>query len=122
MAVTELGLAHRRARVSDLFELTKPRITFMVLLATLVGFYMGSGENLQTLLLLHTIVGTGLVAAGASSFNQYLERDLDSRMVRTRTRPIPDVRTHSTVFLGTFIPSDLSEKQTFVPPPAPARA
>ena len=92
MAVTELGLAHRRARVSDLFELTKPRITFMVLLATLVGFYMGSGENLQTLLLLHTIVGTGLVAAGASSFNQYLERDLDSRMVRTRTRPIPDGR------------------------------
>jgi protoheme IX farnesyltransferase len=92
MAVTELGLAHRRARVSDLFELTKPRITFMVLLATLVGFYMGSGENLQTLLLLHTIIGTGLVAAGASSFNQYLERDLDSRMVRTRTRPIPDGR------------------------------
>jgi len=92
MAVTEIGLANRRARVSDFFELTKPRITFMVLLATVVGFYMGSGENLQTLLLLHTVLGTGLVAAGASSFNQYLERDLDSRMVRTRTRPIPDGR------------------------------
>jgi len=92
MAVTELGLANRRARVSDFFELTKPRITFMVLIATLVGFYMGSGENLQTVLLLHTILGTGLVAAGASSLNQYLERDLDSQMVRTRTRPIPDGR------------------------------
>ena len=92
MAVTELGIANRRARVSDFFELTKPRITFMVLIATAVGFYMGSGENLQTLLLVHTIVGTALVAAGASSFNQYLERDLDARMARTRNRPIPDGR------------------------------
>jgi len=92
MAVTELGIANRRARVSDYFELTKPRITFMVLFATVVGFYMGSGENLQTLLLINTIVGTALVAAGASSFNQYLERDLDARMARTRNRPIPDGR------------------------------
>ena len=92
MAVTELGIANRRARASDFFELTKPRITFMVLIATIVGFYMGSGENIQGLLLVHTIVGTALVAAGASSFNQYLERDLDARMVRTRTRPIPDGR------------------------------
>ena len=92
MAVTELGIANRRARVSDFFELTKPRITFMVLFATVVGFYMGSGENLQTLLLINTIVGTALVAAGASSFNQYLERDLDARMARTRNRPIPDGR------------------------------
>jgi protoheme IX farnesyltransferase len=89
MAVTELGIVGRRARASDYFELTKPRITFMVLVATVVGFYMGSGENLQALLLLHTIVGTGLVAAGASAFNQYLEWRLDARMLRTRSRPIP---------------------------------
>ena len=91
MAVTELGIANRRARVSDLFELTKPRITFMVLITTLVGFYMGSG-SLQSMLLFHTILGTGLVAAGASALNQYRERDLDARMLRTRTRPIPDGR------------------------------
>jgi heme o synthase len=91
MAVTEMGLANRRARVSDLFELTKPRITFLVLISTLVGFYMGS-ESLQGLLLFHTILGTALVAAGASALNQYLERDLDARMLRTRTRPIPDGR------------------------------
>ncbi|HET9217046.1 MAG TPA: heme o synthase [Terriglobia bacterium] len=92
MAVTELGIASRRARVSDYFELTKPRITFMVLVSTVVGFYLGAGEAFLTLLLVHTIIGTALVAAGASSFNQYLERDRDSRMMRTRTRPIPDGR------------------------------
>src|SRR5688572_2888588 len=91
MAVTELGIANRRARVSDYFELTKPRITFMVLISTLVGFYLGA-ETFLTLLFLHTLVGTALVAAGASSFNQYLERDRDARMMRTRTRPIPDGR------------------------------
>ena len=91
MAVTELGIANRRARVSDYFELTKPRITFMVLISTLVGFYLGA-ETFLTLLFVHTLVGTALVAAGASSFNQYLERDRDARMMRTRTRPIPDGR------------------------------
>src|SRR5688572_31076786 len=92
MAVTELGIANRRARVSDYFELTKPRITFMVLISTLVGFYLGA-ETFLTLLFLHTLVGTALVAAGASSFNQYLERDRDARMIRTRTRPRSEEHT-----------------------------
>ena len=92
MAVTEVSIANRRSRTSSFFELTKPRITFMVLIATAVGFYMGSPENIRILLLIHTIVGTGLIAAGASAFNEYFERDLDARMLRTRTRPIPDGR------------------------------
>jgi heme o synthase len=81
-----------RAHVADLLELTKPRITFLVLITTLVGFYMGSRDGLNLLLLFHAIVGTGLVAGGASALNQYFERDLDARMVRTRTRPLPDGR------------------------------
>jgi protoheme IX farnesyltransferase len=89
MAVTELGIAGRRSRAADFLELTKPRITFMVLFATAVGFYMGSEAGIQPLLLLHTILGTGLVAAGASAFNEYLEWRLDARMLRTRSRPIP---------------------------------
>src|SRR5262249_8257269 len=88
MAVTELGLTTRRVRVADFIELTKPRITLMVLITTIVGFYMGTVGSLQLTVLLHTIIGTTLVAAGASSLNQYLERDLDSRMVRTRSRPL----------------------------------
>jgi protoheme IX farnesyltransferase len=81
-----------RARIADFAELTKPRITFLVLITTLVGFYMGSPDGFNLLLLFHTIVGTGLVAGGASALNQYFERDLDARMVRTRNRPLPDGR------------------------------
>ena len=92
MEVTPLELTRRRVRIGDLVELTKPRITFLVLITTLVGFYMGSRDGLNFLLLFHTILGTGLVASGASALNQYLERDLDARMTRTRNRPLPDGR------------------------------
>jgi len=92
MEVTPLELTRRRVRIGDLVELTKPRITFLVLITTLVGFYMGSRDGLDFLLLFHTILGTGLVASGASALNQYLERDLDARMTRTRNRPLPDGR------------------------------
>jgi len=73
-------------------ELTKPRITFLVLITTMVGFYMGSADGFRLLLLFHTILGTGLVASGASALNQYVERDLDARMLRTRNRPLPGGR------------------------------
>ena len=92
MEVTSLELTRRRARFADLMELTKPRITFLVLITTLVGFYMGSRDGVNFLLLFHAIVGTGLVASGASALNQYFERDLDRRMARTRNRPLPDGR------------------------------
>jgi protoheme IX farnesyltransferase len=81
-----------REHIADFAELTKPRITIMVLITTLVGFYMGSRDGVNYLLLLHTIIGTGLVASGASALNQYFERDLDARMVRTRNRPLPGGR------------------------------
>jgi protoheme IX farnesyltransferase len=83
---------YSKTRFADLMELTKPRITFLVLITTGVGFYMGSSEGLSFLLLFHTILGTALVAGGASALNQYFERDLDARMVRTRNRPLPDGR------------------------------
>jgi heme o synthase len=80
------------ARIGDFAELTKPRITLLVLITTVVGFYMASRDGFNFLLLFHTIIGTGLVASGASALNQYFERDLDARMVRTRRRPLPDGR------------------------------
>lgn len=92
MEVGRLELATRRVRFADLLELTKPRITFLVLITTLVGFYMGSLESMNLLLLMHTIIGTALVASGASALNQYVERDLDALMVRTRNRPLPGGR------------------------------
>lgn len=81
-----------REHIADFVELTKPNITFTVLLTTVVGFYMGSRDSLDFLLLFHAILGTGLVAGGASALNQYFERDLDALMARTRRRPLPDGR------------------------------
>jgi heme o synthase len=78
-----------RTRCLDYLELTKPRITLLVLATTLVGFYLGTEGKLQVLPLLHSLVGTGLVAAAASALNMWLERDLDSLMKRTVGRPLP---------------------------------
>lgn len=93
MSAHDPAVIDRRSslRVSDFVELTKPRITFLVLITTLVGFYMGSSE-LRVLLLVHTLLGTALVAGGASALNQYLERDFDARMQRTQNRPLPGGR------------------------------
>jgi protoheme IX farnesyltransferase len=96
MELTQTELAARRSRAADYFELTKPRITFLVLVTTVVGYYMASTEELRFVLLLNTVLGTALVAAGASALNQYFERDLDARMARTRTRPLPDGRLSAT--------------------------
>src|SRR5438874_1662430 len=92
MEVTEVDIPVRRTRFADFAELTKPRITLLVVITTMVGFYMGSRGALPLAILLHTLVGTALVAGGASALNQYIERELDARMVRTRNRPLPDGR------------------------------
>ena len=73
-------------------DLIKARLTFMVLITTAVGFYAGSLGNLDVLLLLHTILGTALVASGASALNQWWEREHDARMRRTEDRPLPSGR------------------------------
>ncbi len=79
-------------RVGDYLELTKPRVTTLVLVTTAVGFYLGSPARVDLLLLLNTLLGTGLVAAGTSALNQYVERHEDALMLRTRGRPLPTGR------------------------------
>jgi protoheme IX farnesyltransferase len=81
-----------RAAAADWLELTKPRITTMVVFTALVGFAVAGPGPLWTDLLAAALVGTGLVAAGASVLNQVLERDTDALMLRTRTRPVPSGR------------------------------
>src|SRR5260221_2522108 len=71
---------------SDLF---KARLTFLVLLTTLVGFYVGFRGPADYLLMAHTLLGTALVAAGAAALNQLIERDVDPKIRRRRTRPFP---------------------------------
>ncbi len=74
---------------SDYLELTKPSVVWLIILATAVGFYMGSPASLSFLLLLHTLAATALLAGGTGALNQWLERDLDARMRRTEKRPLP---------------------------------
>jgi len=88
----EITPARAATAVSDYLELTKPRIVMLILVTTTAGFFMGSARTPDLLLLLHTLVGTGLAAAGALALNQYLEREEDGRMERTRRRPLPDGR------------------------------
>src|SRR5436190_9740401 len=73
-------------------DLFKARLTVLVLLTTLVGFYIGFRGSVDYLLMLHTLLGTALVAAGASALNQLLERDYDAKMRRTQSRPLPSGR------------------------------
>ena len=76
-------------RWRDYAELTKPRITLMVVLTALVGFLLATLGRLEWGLLVHTLFGTALLAGGASALNQYLERQVDARMRRTANRPLP---------------------------------
>ncbi len=85
-------MAIRSGHIGDYIELTKPRVTSLVLVTVLVGFYMGSESGLASLALLHAMLGTAMVAGGASALNQYVERDHDARMFRTRERPLPSQR------------------------------
>jgi len=86
-----LPLAQRR--VADFIALTKPRVVTMVMLTTLLGYYLGATEaSFDWLRLAITLLGTSLAASGTMALNQYLERDLDARMLRTRQRPLPDGR------------------------------
>ncbi len=82
----------RRLGLADYAELTKPGVTSLIVFATLVGFYLGSAADLRLFLLLHTLIGTALVAGGTAALNQYWERSEDSLMYRTRNRPLPTGR------------------------------
>lgn len=78
--------------------LTKPDVTFLVVITTVAGFYLGSRAALDWALLAHTLIGTTLVGAGTAALNQYIERDMDALMRRTASRPLP---------LGTLQPADV---------------
>jgi len=80
--------------LANLSELSKARLSFLVLMTTLVGFLLGWRGRMDYTLLAATLLGTALSAAGASALNQWLERDLDALMPRTSDRPLPARRMH----------------------------
>ena len=87
---TEMTLVQRHT--ADFVALTRPRVVGMVLVTTFVGFYLASVGTPDYVRLVHTLIGMALAAGGTLALNQYLERDVDARMERTRLRPLPDGR------------------------------
>ena len=91
VVVAAIPRAPRRV-LTDLFVLTKPRVWLMVLVTTLVGYYVALTGPADWARVIHLVIGTILAAGGTLALNQYLERDVDALMARTRTRPLPDGR------------------------------
>jgi protoheme IX farnesyltransferase len=75
--------------VKDYVALTKPRITWLILMSTAVGYYFGARASWSWWTLLHCLLGTGLLASGTAALNQWYERAADGRMKRTQFRPLP---------------------------------
>ena len=81
--------------MKDYIALTKPRITWLILMSTGVGYFFGARKGLpgwtgwHWATLLHTIIGTGLIASGTAALNQWYEREADAKMRRTQARPLP---------------------------------
>src|ERR1051326_2658570 len=81
-----------RTRAAAYFELTKPRITFLITLTSAAGFVLGSRGAVNYLSLGHALIGIALLSSGIGTLNQFVERDLDGLMRRTADRPLPSGR------------------------------
>jgi protoheme IX farnesyltransferase len=78
--------------MKDYIALTKPRVTWLILMSTGVGYFFGAKGGWHVIALFHTIIGTGLIASGTSALNQWYEREADAKMKRTQARPLPSGR------------------------------
>src|SRR5439155_25623942 len=87
--------ATTRSRLLDFVALTKPRIGLLVLFTVAIGALLTYATVFDVVQLLHALVGTALVASGASALNQWLERHTDAQMRRTENRPLPARRLTS---------------------------
>jgi protoheme IX farnesyltransferase len=77
------------SRASAYVTLTKPDVSFLVLMTTAAGYYMGVRGPVNWLHMMHTVFGTMLIAGGTAALNHYIERDSDRYMRRTASRPLP---------------------------------
>jgi protoheme IX farnesyltransferase len=77
------------ARANGYVALTKPDVSFLVLITTAAGFYMGARGPIAWLHMIHVVFGTMLIAGGTAALNHYIERDSDGSMRRTASRPLP---------------------------------
>ena len=78
-----------KSKASAFIELTKPRITILILISTALGYYLAESEMINYLNFFYTILGTAILSGGAGTINHCIEKDLDMLMDRTKSRPIP---------------------------------
>src|SRR5579862_3069523 len=91
--------------IRDYLELTKPRITVLILVCTAVGYFFGSRDSFHLARFVHALLGTALMASGTAALNQWYEADSDARMRRTSKRPLAAgrmKRVHGLLF-GVFL-------------------
>ena len=89
IATTQIPRADFKSVMRDYFDLSKPGIGFYSLITTVTAFWLATSGPINFILLLHTIIATGLVTAGGGALNQVLEMKIDSQMHRTEKRPLP---------------------------------
>ena len=88
MKTAAVAVAATASRAADFLALTKPRLNSLVVVSAGIGYYLGAGDSPAAAGVVHTLIGSGLVAGGAAAFNQAAERDIDAAMERTRRRPV----------------------------------
>lgn len=88
-AIQETKVTGAREKLAAFFELTKPRIAFMLVLTSAAGFYLGSTGNFDFVLFINSVIGITLLAFGVATLNQFIERRTDALMERTAKRPLP---------------------------------
>lgn len=81
-----------RDKLTAFFELTKPRIAFMLVLTSAAGFYLGTANRFDVLLFVNSMLGITFLAFGVATLNQHWERKIDLLMERTAKRPLPTKR------------------------------
>src|SRR5258708_17638788 len=77
------------SKLSAYITLTKPDVSFLVLMTTGAGYYMGARGPIGWVHMIHVIVATMMIAAGTAALNHYIERESDCYMRRTASRPLP---------------------------------
>jgi heme o synthase len=89
MANARTATVVQPTKLSAYISLTKPDVSFLVLMTTGAGFYMGARGPMPWLHMIHVVVATMLIAAGTAALNHYIERESDRHMRRTASRPLP---------------------------------
>ena len=83
------------SKLRDYYTLTKPEVNLLILMTTSTGYYLGGHGAFKFIGLIHTLIGTLLVASGTATLNQWMERVWDGKMRRTANRPLPSGRVSS---------------------------